>query len=123
MPLLFRPIKRRRYVVASVVAVAGFAALFAVLPQRGAGVQVKLVGTSFRPPQISVKTGGAVTFTNDSKVTHTATCPDCGPDGTLDTGDIQPGAFKTLTFPKAGSFQLFCRYHGEQGMVAEVTVK
>jgi plastocyanin len=111
--------KRRRYVIASVVAVAGFAALFAVLPQRGAGVQAKLVGISFRPATLSVKVDGAITFTNDSKVTHTATCAECG----LDTGDIQPGAFKTLTFPTKGTFQLFCRYHGEQGMVAQVTVR
>jgi plastocyanin len=115
--------KRRRYTVASVVAVAGFAALFAVLPQRGAGVQAKLVGVSFRPAKLSVEAGGAITFANDSKLTHTAVCPGCGSDGALDSGDIQPGMFKTLTFPKAGTFQLFCRYHGEQGMVAEVTVR
>jgi plastocyanin len=115
--------KRRRYTVASVIAVAGFAALFAVLPQRGAGVQVRMAGFAFRPAQISVKADGAVTFTNDSKFTHTATCPDCGIDGPLDSGDIQAGTFKTLTFPKAGTFQLFCRYHGEQGMIAEVTIK
>jgi plastocyanin len=111
-------VKRRRYVVAAVVAVAGFGALFMVLPSQGAGLKVKLVGISFRPAAIKVHTGGAVTFENDSKVTHTATCPKCG----LDTGDIQPGTFKTLTFPTTGTFQLVCRYHGDQGMVASVTV-
>jgi plastocyanin len=114
-----RDVKRRRYTVASVIAVAGFAALFAVLPSQGAGKKVKLVGVAFKPASITVSVDGAITFENDSKVTHTATCPACR----LDTGDIQPGTFKTLTFPKAGTFQIVCRYHGEQGMVAQVVVR
>ena len=89
-----------------------------VLPARGAGKSVHLVGYSYRPAKITVKAGGAVTFYNDAKVTHTATCPTCR----LDTGDIQPGTFKTLTFPRAGNYQLVCRYHGSQGMVADLTV-
>jgi plastocyanin len=112
-------VKTRRYAVASVIAVAGFAALFAVLPSKGAGREVKLVGFRYQPAAVSIERGGAVTFTNDSKVTHTATCSGCR----LDTGDIQPGMFKTLTFPATGRFTIFCRYHGNAGMVATVTVR
>ena len=110
--------KRRRYQVATVIAVAGFAALFAVLPSRGAGREVKMVDFQFRPATVRIKAGGAVTFVNESKLTHTATCQGCP----LDTGDVQPRTLHTLTFPRAGTYQLFCRYHGDKGMVAQVTV-
>jgi plastocyanin len=120
-------VKTRRYAVASVIAVAGFAALFAVLPSKGAGREVKLVGFRYRPAAVTIQKGGAVTFTNDSKVTHTATCQSGSKVGTgrcrLDTGDIQPGMFKTLTFPSVGSYTIFCRYHAQAGMVATVSVR
>lgn len=111
--------KRRRYVVASVIAVAGFAALFAVLPSRGAGAKVEIDGFRYRPATITLRAGGAATFENDTKVTHTATCRGCR----ADSGDIQPGTFKTLTFSKAGTFQIFCKYHEGRGMVARVVVR
>lgn len=110
--------KRRRYVVASVIAVAGFAALFAVLPSQGAGLKVRITGFRYRPAAIQIPAGGAVTFHNESTLVHTATCPACR----VDSGDIQPGTFHTLTFPRPGRFQLFCRYHAERGMAARLTV-
>jgi plastocyanin len=114
-----RGVNPRRYVVASVIALAGFGALFMALPSQGAGLKVRLVGMTYRPSSFTIHAGGAVTFENDSRLTHTATCTKCG----LDTGDIQPRTLKTLTFGKPGTYQLFCRYHGEQGMVATVIVK
>ena len=110
---------RRRYLVASVIALAGLGALFMALPSQGAGLKVRLIGIRYRPAAFTIHAGGAVTFQNESKFTHTATCPKCE----VDSGDIQPGALTTLTFTKVGTFQLVCRYHGEQGMVATVTVK
>lgn len=110
--------KRRRYTVAAVLAVAGFSALIAVLPSNGAGREVTLENFRFRPATIQIPVGGAITFENTSKTTHTATCETCPQD----TGDVQPGMLKTLTFPRAGTFRLFCRYHGEGGMIAQLTV-
>jgi len=114
-----RDVKRRRYIVASLIALAGVGALVMALPSQGAGLKVRLLGIRYRPATFTIHAGEAVTFKNDSRYTHTATCPKCG----IDSGDIQPGALKTVTFPKAGTFQLVCRYHGEQGMVATLTVK
>lgn len=111
--------KRRRYVVASVIALAGFAALFAVLPSQGAGFKVRMTGVRYRPDTIRIKAGGAITFHNETKVLHTATCAS---ECRLDSKDIQPGTIRTLTFPTAGTYQLFCRYHGREGMVADLTV-
>ena len=112
--------KKRRYVVASVIAVAGFSALFAVMPSQGAGVEVPMRGNLYRPSTIRIPVGGAVTFVNEDEVTHTATCQ--GRGCPRDSGDIQPGTFKTLTFANAGTVHMVCRYHGELGMVATVVV-
>jgi plastocyanin len=111
---------KRRYVVASVIAVAGFASLFAVLPSKGAGREVVMSGNQYRPATVRIPVGGAITFTNEDRVTHTATCQGAGCP--KDSGDIQPGLFKTLTFTRAGTFHMVCRYHGEAGMIATVTV-
>ena len=111
--------KRRRYVIASVVALAGFAALFAVLPSQGAGTKVRITGLRYRPESIKIAAGDAITVHNDSKLVHTATCFGCP----VDSKDIQPGTIHTLTFPKAGTYQLYCRYHGQSaGMVARLVV-
>ncbi len=111
--------KRRRYVVASVVALAGFAALFAVLPSQGAGTKVRIVGFRYRPDTIKIGAGGAITVHNDSKIVHTATCFGCR----VDSNDIQPGTIHTVTFPDPGTYQLYCRYHGQsRGMVARLVV-
>jgi plastocyanin len=105
-------------VLAAILTIAGFSALFAVLPSQGAGKDVTLRGFLYRPSTIRIPTGGAVTFTNEDTVTHTATCQGCRED----SGDIQPGMFKTVTYPSAGTFHLICRYHGDQGMVATLIV-
>jgi plastocyanin len=112
--------KGRRYAVASAIALFGFGALFMALPGRGAGLKVQIQGFHYNPATITVRAGEAATFYNRTKRTHTATCPACG----VDSGDIQPEAFRTLTFPKAGRFQLFCRYHAQSNsMIAVVVVK
>ena len=112
--------KKRRYVVASVIAVAGFSALFAVMPSQGAGATVRMRGNQYRPASIRIPVGGAITFTNEDEVTHTAPCQ--GRGCPRDSGDIRTGTFKTLTFANAGTVHMVCRYHGELGMVATVIV-
>lgn len=112
--------KRRRYVVAAVVAVGGFAALFAVLPSEGAGAKIRMEGNQYRPSTIRIPAGGAISFANEDDVTHTATCQ--GRGCPKDSGDIQPGLFRTLTFSRAGTYHMVCRYHGEAGMIATVNV-
>ena len=101
------------------VALAGFAALFAVLPSQGAGTKVRIEGLRYRPATIKIEAGGAITVHNDTKIVHTATCFGCS----VDSKDIEPGTIKTLTFPKAGTYKLYCRYHGQSaGMVADLVV-
>lgn len=104
--------------------IAAFSALFLVLPSKGAGREVTMIGRdgrySFTPRQVTIEAGGAVTFSNESDVTHTGSCDGCP----WDTGDIQPGMIKTLTFSAPGSYTFFCRYHGvSQEMVGSLEVR
>ncbi|MGH2727424.1 MAG: cupredoxin domain-containing protein, partial [Actinomycetota bacterium] len=82
--------------------------------------EVRMRGNQYRPATIRIPVGGAITFENDDEVTHTATCQ--GQGCVRDSGDIRPGLMKTLTFTRAGTYHVICRYHGEQGMIATVTV-
>jgi len=114
--------KSTRLAIAGALVVAAFAALFAVLPPSGPGIKVEMKragGTyRFRPATVRVPLGGAVTFFNDSDVTHTATCPACG----FDTSDVLPGKLEVITLTKAGTFRFSCRYYGADGMVGTVIV-
>lgn len=64
----------------------------------------------FTPPQISIKKGGTVTWTNNDSVVHTVT-DDLTDVGGPSSTDIQPGSTYTFTFNKTGSFQYHCTYH------------
>ncbi len=113
----FRIIRDVRKV--SILPVVGLlAALFMALPGGNSGEKVTLRESVFAPARKHVQVGETVWFDNRSRNTHTATCRNCP----RDTGDIQPGLAKPLTFHKEGVFVLLCRYHGEAGMVVEITV-
>jgi len=105
-------------------ALAALAALFIVLPTGGGDAEVTMVsvadgGWAFQPAEIEVDEGARIAFSNDSTVTHTATCVGCP----WDTGDVQPGETVFLTFDDAARYQFFCRYHGSTGaMTGQLTV-
>ncbi|MCU1386863.1 MAG: hypothetical protein JWL72_201 [Ilumatobacteraceae bacterium] len=70
------------------------------------GSAVAIAGFKFGPPEIDVKVGDTVTWTNNDKQPHTATSA-----GAFDTGSIAPGATGTATFSKAGTFEYICSFH------------
>jgi len=94
-------------------AALALAALFIVLPRTGADETIKFLGTqgSIRvsPATARVPLGARVSFENDTRVTHTATCGSC-PKDAWDTGDVQPGATVLLTFDQPGSYTYVDRY-------------
>lgn len=98
--------------ISIIPAVAALAALFMVLPSRPTGVEVKMVAGQgryrFVPDEVNIRVGQAVTFVNDSRATHTATCDGCP----WDTGPLQPGQFRTLRFDAPMKVTFYCRYHG-----------
>ncbi len=70
--------------------------------------QVKIVNFAFRPGTVNVAKGARVVFTNTSSRPHTATRR-----GSFDTGRIQPGGSKGLTFSARGTFGYSCKIHPE----------
>jgi plastocyanin len=62
---------------------------------------------TFDPSEITVAAGGSVTFVDAGKEAHTATA-----DGaSFDTGTLNPGESKAVTFDEAGSFAYHCSLH------------
>ena len=83
---------------------------------------VSAKGTSFSPSTMSVSAGQTVTWRNDDSIDHTVTSgTNCTSDGKFDQV-IHPGETFQYTFPTAGSFPYFCRFHCSMGMTGTVSV-
>jgi plastocyanin len=78
-------------------------------------VTVGIANFAFHPPTLRIAKGSQVTFSNSSKVTHTATR-----GGAFDTGPIKPGRSVTVRFKQKGSFRYHCTIH--PGMRGKIVV-
>ena len=72
---------------------------------------------AFSPGNLQVPAGATVTFTNYDAAPHTATAR----DGGWDTGLLNKGESKAITFDKAGDYEYYCTVH--PNMVARLTVR
>jgi len=64
----------------------------------------------FAPEAVKVKAGGTVTFANADGAKHNAQTEDDA-DGAFDTGDLQKGDSKAVTFDEPGTYAYYCVYH------------
>ena len=84
-----------------------FFAVLAVAPARAADISVKIANFTFDPPQITVKTGTTVVWSNDDDIPHTVTSTtQAFKSAALDTNDKF-----SFTFTTPGSYQYFCSLH------------
>jgi len=74
----------------------------------------------FVPEAVKVEVGDAVTFANADKAKHNAQT-DNGADGAFDTGDLEQGDTKDVTFEEAGTYPYYCVYHRFMTGTVEVT--
>jgi plastocyanin len=81
---------------------------------------VEMKDISFQPGDVTVATGGTVTWTNDDSADHDVTADD-GSFKSGDAGGLSGGDTFKHTFDKAGSFKYVCTVH--PGMEGTVTVK
>jgi plastocyanin len=86
-------------------------------------VEVSMEGIAFEPSEVTVKTGGTVTWTNNESVGHDVTKED-GPGPDFSSGD--PGAMAEgdtfeQTFDMAGEIAYVCTVH--PNMTGTVTVE
>lgn len=91
------------------VLVAGSFAL-PVGTASAAEVTVEMLGHSFMPDEVNIRTGDTVTWVNveDHDDLHTVTSQDGGP---LDSGTIARGDSFTFTFTSAGNYPYLCTVH------------
>jgi plastocyanin len=74
----------------------------------GASGSVSISDFAFKPSSVTVRHGKAVTIANHDTTAHTATADD---GRSFDTGDIDPGASKTVTVSKPGTYKFHCTIH------------
>jgi plastocyanin len=72
---------------------------------------------AFAPGNLQVPVGATVTFTNYDDAPHSATAK----DGSWDTGILNKGESKTITFDKPGDYTYYCKVH--PSMVARLQVR
>jgi plastocyanin len=82
---------------------------------RAASQAVSVQFAAFAPATVDALPGDAVTWTNESRRTHTVTSPG------FDSGDLLPGASFTQAFEQTGTVAYHCVIH--PGMAGEVDVR
>jgi plastocyanin len=70
-------------------------------------LRVEVQDFLFQPGRIEVAAGTTVVWTNSGQVAHTVTAE----DGSFESGAIEPGRSRSLTFPRTGSFPFHCTPH------------
>jgi plastocyanin len=89
----------------------------APLTSGGKAEAVSIRDFAYAPGNLQVPVGATVTWTNYDDLPHTATAK----DGSWDTGILNKGEKKAITFDKAGEFEYYCTVH--PNMVARLTVR
>jgi plastocyanin len=72
---------------------------------------------AFSPAGATFKVGQTVTVVNEDGVEHTLTARDMS----FNSGDLEDGKSGTITFKKAGTFQIYCKYHSNMSGTVTVT--
>lgn len=90
----------------------------------GSEVTVESLDNTFRPQNIQVAPGTAVTWTNDGRNEHDV-LPVEGDDWGAEVEDFQPGDAYEHTFDEPGVYDYYCSIHGTTtaGMVGTVVVE
>jgi plastocyanin len=70
----------------------------------------------FRPGRLEIAAGTTIVWTNNGQVMHTVSAE----DGSFDSGPIEPGKRRGLTFARPGTFPFHCTPHPFMRGVIEV---
>ena len=73
----------------------------------------------FDPEEITISVGDSIEFQNTGRAPHTATAE----DGSFDTGNLNAGQSRTITFNEAGTIEYICIYHESLGMIGTIVVE
>lgn len=104
----------RRQVMTAIGAAALVLCLFASRAFADATVQMTegsptdINSWGFTPADVTIAAGQSITWTNNGSQAHSATADNAG---AFDTGLVQPGDSKSVTFATAGTFTYHCTPH------------
>ena len=74
----------------------------------GGGKAVEIADFKYAPPEIRVKAGTEVRFTNSDSAPHTATSTE---KGLFETGDLGKDESGSIKVDRPGTYEYFCRFH------------
>ena len=95
----------RGFGLAMAMAAATFQQL-AATPARAQEIQITIDNFTFSPPELKVKVGDTVTWTNHDDIPHTVVSAGKFRSNTMDTDDKY-----SFTFTSAGDYKYFCALH------------
>ena len=72
-------------------------------------------GRRFTPPEISIRAGDSLTFTNDDEFIHQMYSDDL-----FDSDERKPGQALTQAFNRSGTFEVRCHIHPKMKLVVHV---
>jgi amicyanin len=106
--------------IARLALAATIIAALTVAPAQAADTAVKISNFTFNPPQITVKAGTTVTWTNEDDIPHTIVSPPSVRSKPLDSEDKFSSTFTT-----PGTYKYFCSLHPHMtgSIVVEGNVK
>jgi plastocyanin len=104
---------------AAILTIALFAGAAAFVAPQAEGAAYSAGGSEtvearddfFDPEAVHVAIGTTIEWPNEGRNPHTVTAD----DGSFDSGNLAPGKEYGLSFPKAGVYRYYCRYHGKPG--------
>lgn len=71
----------------------------------GKAVKIAIVNFKYKPPNLTIKQGTKVAWTDEDSSNHTATGKG------FDTGSINKGQTRIITFKKPGTYKYLCSFH------------
>jgi plastocyanin len=96
----------RRHRLARAVLAAAFMTIRGTFAAHAQEVQITIDNFTFAPPELTVKVGDTVTWTNHDDIPHTVVSAGKFHSKALDTDN----SF-TFTFTQAGDYKYFCGLH------------
>lgn len=84
---------------------------------------VSMTGSEYEPMQVQVSPGDTVRWTNEDPYEHTVTIREENTSQKLKDTNVPSGESTTFTFEEAGTYQVWCRYHGQPGSGMHMTVQ
>ena len=79
------------------------------------GHTISQKGRAFRPAEVTINRGEALSFTNEDSFIHQIYV-----DGLFDSEEKAPGEILSETFPSTGTFQVRCHIHPTMRMTVRV---